>query len=82
MSVDIPSMVTKIDNGAFLGCDGLWIVTIPPSVVSFGDNCFDKANPHLTLGVAENSEALEYAQANGFKYTLLDYVSSAASMAP
>ena len=82
MSVDIPSMVTKIGSGAFLGCDGLWIVTIPPSVVSFGDNCFDKANPHLTLGVAEGSEALEYARTNGFKYTIMDYISSAASMAP
>ena len=82
MSVDIPAKVTKIDSGAFLGCDALWSVTIPPSVVSFGDNCFDKANPHLTLGVAENSEALEYARTNGFKYTVMDYISSAAAAAP
>ena len=82
MSVDIPARVTKIDSGAFLGCDGLWSVTIPPSVVSFGDNCFDKANPHLTLGVAENSEALEYARTNGFKYTVMDYIFSAAAAAP
>ena len=36
----IPSGVTRIDNGAFMGCESLKSVTIPSNVTSIGDSAF------------------------------------------
>ena len=40
-SFEIPSSVTKIENGAFYGCKGLSSVTIPNSVTSIGASAFE-----------------------------------------
>jgi predicted metalloprotease with PDZ domain len=53
-------------------CDGLWIVSIPGDMQSFGYHAFDTGNRHLTLFVEKGSAAERYAIQNGFKYVASD----------
>ena len=57
-----------LSGGHTLNWQELWYVLIPSSVVTFGDNIFDKDNGHLTLFVEEGSPAAQYASVNGLKY--------------
>lgn len=53
-SFDIPSPVTSIGNGAFLGCESLTSVTIPNSLTSIGDYAFYSCS-HLTTVILPNT---------------------------
>jgi hypothetical protein len=50
----IPSSVTSIANGAFIGCESLTSVTIPKLLTTIGDNAF-YACYHLTSAILPNT---------------------------
>ena len=72
MELSLPETLTEIDDRAFAGCDGLWLVLIPSYETVFGSDVFDSGNGHLTLGVLPYSTAEEYAQEQGFRYFYLE----------
>ena len=72
MELSLPKTLTEIDDRAFAGCDGLWLVLIPTYDTVFGSNVFDSGNMHLTLGVLPYSTAEDYALEHGFRYFYLD----------
>lgn len=72
MAVSLPETLTEIDDRAFAGCDGLWLVLIPTYDTVFGSNVFDSGNMHLTLGVLPYSTAEDYALEHEFRYFYLE----------
>ena len=72
MAVSLPETLTEIDDRAFAGCDGLWLVLIPTYDTVFGSNVFDSGNMHLTLGVLPYSTAEYYALEHEFRYFYLE----------
>ena len=71
-AISLPETLTRIDDRAFAGCDGLWLVLIPSYVTVFGKDVFDSGNKHLTLGVLPYSTAEDYAAENGLKFFYLE----------
>ena len=69
----IPEKVERIGDEAFYGCDELTSITIPKSVTEFGSDIFEKCSKEkLILHVSKDSAAMQYAEANGFNYTVID----------
>lgn len=66
-SVDIPESVRRIENYAFAGRAETLYVTVPPSVVFFGESVFEDCSS-LTLIVAPGSAAEGYARWQGIAY--------------
>lgn len=80
-SVTLPSNVKVIENGAFALCDMLKGVTVPASVNTIGEKAFGYGKWNLpvegfTVTGYDNSPAYDYAQANGFAFNSLGYITS------
>ena len=72
MELLLTKTLTEIDDRAFAGCDGLWLVLIPSYETVFGSDVFDSGNEHLTLGVLPYSTAEDYALVHEFRYFYLE----------
>ena len=70
--LEIPSGVTEIEKEAFEDCKNLQSLTIPKSVTTIGDNLCNVAGDRLQINCVENSAAHKYAQANGYKFKLIE----------
>ena len=66
----LPSTVIEIHAFAFSGCFNLKKVTIPASVVEFGECAFGEAfdSIYCEIVAPKGSYAIEYAKDNGIKY--------------
>jgi len=72
-SLTIPDEVTAIGEYAFCGCVHLESLIIPPGVREIGENAFLDC-PSLTLTVAENSFAAEYALAHDIPTVFFEHI--------
>ena len=70
-SVALPDSLTSIGDSAFLFCDALINLTLPDGVLSIGDGAFSGCS-RLTLTVARDSYAAQYARENDVPYTYPD----------
>ena len=70
-SVVIPDSVKRIENYAFTGLDDLVSVTVPASVVYFGEGVFEDCTA-LTLRIAPGSAAEGYARWHAIPYELTE----------
>ena len=69
--VALPETCEKIANNAFAQCDNLLRVTIPASVTEIGEDAFRSAD-QVVINAPYGSYAIEYAKANGIKYSYSD----------
>ena len=67
-TVVIPGSVTEIGDGAFCLTEQLATVDIPASITSIDDSAFGQC-PSLTLCIADNAMAAQYARGNGIPCT-------------
>ena len=72
-SLVIPPKVTVLESCTFQNCVVLTL-TVPASVTSIADDCFD--NTDVTLVVERFSYAESFAKEKGLKYTCADIVST------
>lgn len=80
-SVTLPSGIKVIESGAFALCDVLSAITIPASVNVIGEKAvgYGKWNVPVegfTITGYENSPAKDYADANGFAFVSLGFITS------
>lgn len=68
-NVVLSSRVNAIEARAFAGCTNLRFISIPPSVISIGEDCF-KGCSNLVIICSENSAAQAYAIANDIRYQI------------
>ena len=57
-SITIPDNVTKIADGAFMGCQSLVSVNIPASVRSIGECVFVFCSKLVSAEISENTESI------------------------
>ncbi len=62
-AITIPSSVTKIETGAFWGCQSLTNITIPESVTSIGDTVFARCRSLESVTVLRETPAAIGAEA-------------------
>ena len=65
-SIDIPSSVTKIGEGAFWGCSSLGSIDIPDSVTYIGESAFGGCGSLKNVSVAKNNSV--YKSVDGILY--------------
>lgn len=75
ISIEIPDSVTTIGANAFSSCENLTTIKIPDSVTSIGTDAF-KGSDKVSLVLAKNSYAHEYALENGINYVFAPDTSS------
>lgn len=73
----IPNTYSVVSDGAFEGCKKTFAVKVPASVDTIGETAFftfsDQINNHFAeIYAYAGTHALEYAQANGLAYTVLN----------
>ena len=63
--------VHSIESEAFAGCSSLLFLVVPKSVLSIGDNAFDRMDPRFTLICAAGTVAEKYARAHKVPYQIV-----------
>ena len=72
-TLTIPSSVTFIDDGAFMGCESLTRVVLPAGDITFGENENPFANcPNLILIVPAGSKAEQFCIDNHLNYLIVE----------
>lgn len=69
-SITLPDTLTEIGEYAFLGCKSLESVMMPDTLTEIG-NAVCAYCPNLTLKVADNSKAHQYALENSMKFEIM-----------
>ena len=64
--IELPESLTEIGDGAFVNCP-LGVISIPDSVISFGDNVFG-LNEQLRILCGEGSAAEKFAKENNIPF--------------
>ncbi len=70
-SIEIPEGTTTIEDFAFADCGALAEIIIPASVSDFGDEVFKGCNS-LKVYAPLNSAAIDYAEANGIAWEIIE----------
>ena len=63
--------VTSIGSRAFAGCENLYYIEIPASVLSIAEDAFEGSG-QVIIGCLEESEAYQYALLHGYAFRLIE----------
>lgn len=68
--------ISSIGSYTFGECTGLEKVYLPPTMVTYGDGCFDEAEAAIWQ-ILEGSKQVAYAEENGYNYAIIKDISKA-----